>query len=282
MKDSELFSVTVKSGRGTLLPAHYHEDALEFIQVVKGVATVTVGLSSVEVPEGGILHLLPGAVHYATARGGEECYLRAVTYRRDAILAAPGLDEDFFSLYILPIENRAVLYLSEHPLHDTLATHMETAITEWEGKELFYNALVISELSHMLAAILRFYSYRDEDSLDYRNKMRVAPAVRYIETFYAQKLRLEDLAATLYLSPDHFGKLFRSAVGLTPVEYVNHVRINAAMRRLASFEASIAEVATSSGFANANYFHKVFRDLTGHGPAALRKQWRAMRDEWSQ
>lgn len=279
MTNSELFSVTVKVGRGTLLPAHYHEDSLEFIQVVKGRAIVTVGLGAIEVPEGGILHLLPGAVHYATAGEGEECYLRTLTYRREAVLATPGLDEEFFSLYILPIENRAVLYPPEHPLHDTLTAHMETAIAEWEGKELFYTALVLAELSHMLTAVLRFYSYRDEESLDYRNKMRVAPAVRHIEAFYGQKLRLEDLAATLYLSPDHFGKLFRSAVGLTPVEYVNHVRINAAMRRLASSEKSIAEVATESGFANANYFHKVFRDLTGQGPAALRKQWRAMRDE---
>ena len=279
MTNSELFSVTVKAGHGTLLPAHYHEDALEFIEVVKGRATVTVGLSSIEVPEGGILHLLPGAVHYATTAEGEECYLRVLTYRREAVFVAPGLDEEFFSLYILPIENRAVLYPPDHPLHDTLASHMETAIAEWEGKELFYTALVLAELSHMLAAVLRFYSYRDEESLDYRNKMRVAPAVRYIEAFYGQKLRLEDLAATLYLSPDHFGKLFRSAVGLTPVEYVNHVRINAAMRRLASSEMSIAEVATESGFANTNYFHKVFRDLAGQGPAALRKQWRAMRHE---
>ncbi|MBO7293631.1 MAG: helix-turn-helix transcriptional regulator [Clostridia bacterium] len=279
MPNSELFSVTVKAGRGALLPAHYHEDALEFIEVVKGRVTVTVGLSSVEVPEGGILHLLPGAVHYATSADGEECYLRAITYRRGAVFAAPGLDEQFFSLYVLPIENRAVLYPPEHPLHDTLSAHMENAIAEWEGKELFYTALVLSELSHMLTAILRFYSYRDEESLDYRNKMRVAPAVRYIEASYAQKLRLEDLAATLYLSPDHFGKLFRSAVGLTPVEYVNHVRINAAMCRLAVSDASITEVAADSGFANANYFHKVFRDLVGQGPAALRKQWRVMCDK---
>lgn len=273
---SELFSVTVKSGCGALLPAHYHEDALEFLEVVKGRASVTVGLSSVEVPEGGILHLLPGVVHYATATTGEECYLRAVTYRREAVFFAPGLDEEFFSLFALPIENQAILYPPEHPLHATLAAHMEAAIAEWEGKELFYTALFLAELSHMLSAVLRFYSYRNEESTDYRNKMRVARAVRYIETHYAQKLRLEDLAATLYLSPDHFGKLFRSAVGLTPVEYVNHVRINAAMRRLCSTDASISEVATSSGFTNANYFHKVFRDLTGWGPAALRKQWRTM------
>ena len=279
MTNSELFSVTAKVGRGTLLPAHYHEDSLEFIEVVRGCAIVTVGLSEIEVPEGGILHLLPGAVHYAIAKEGKDCYLRTLTYRRETVLAAPGLDEEFFSLYILPIENRAVLYPPEHPLHDTLTAHMETAIAEWEGKELFYTALVLAELSHMLTAVLRFYSYRDEESLDYRNKMRVAPAVRHIESFYGQKIRLEDLAATLYLSPDHFGKLFRSAVGLTPVEYVNHVRINAAMRRLASSEKSIAEVATESGFANANYFHKVFRDLTGYGPAALRKKWRAMLEE---
>ena len=279
MKEEVLFSIDTVSGNGTLITPHYHTDALEFIEVIKGEVEVTVGLSVIRVPEGGILHLLPGSVHYATAVDEGECFLRTLSYHKDAVYAAKGLDEQFLSLYILPIENRAVLFAPEHPLHPLLASHMENIISEWRGKEIFFNALILSGIAHMLATVLRFYGYRDEDSLEYRNRMRIAPTVRHIEATYAQKLRLEDLAATLYLSPDHFGKLFRSTVGLTPVEYINHVRINAAMRLLAATEDPISAIAAASGFSNANYFHKVFHDLVGMGPATLRKRWRSMRNE---
>ena len=244
--------------------------------MVKGSADVTVGLSTIRVSEGEILHLLSGLVHYATSVGNEECHLRILTYREAALFTREGLDAEFLSLYLLPIGNSAVLFTAEHPLHASLCVHMENAVAEWCGKELFYTALVLSEIAHMMTAILRFFSYREEDGLEYRNRMRIAPAVRHIEASYAQKLRLEELAATLFLSPDHFGKLFRATVGLTPVEYVNNVRVNVAMRLLASTDLPIAEISAAAGFSNANYFHKVFHDLVGVGPAALRKQWRLM------
>ena len=279
MMEQDLFSVSVRSGNGTLIAPHYHEDALEFIEVVKGSADVTVGLDTVRVPEGGIVHLLPGFVHFAVAAEECECFLRVVTYRPKIPFSLDALDERFLSLYLLPVSNRLVLFTDEHPLHASLRVHMENAISEWRGKELFYASLILSEICHMMASVLRFYGYNEEDSQEYRNMMRIEPTVAYIGTSYSQKLRLDELASKLYLSPDHFGKLFRSTIGMTPVDYINNVRVNAAMRYLAATDWGIAEISHASGFTNSNYFHKVFHDLTGVGPAALRKRWRAMKNE---
>lgn len=279
MKENEAFEIITTGGKGTLIAPHYHEDAFEFIEVVRGSADVTVGLSTIHAPCGAILHLIPGYVHFAVAHGNEECFLRVLTYRRDAAFTLDGLDERFLSLYLLPIENRVTLFLPEHSLNARLARHMENAIGEWRGKEIFYTSLVLAEISHMLAAVLRFYGYREEDDPEYRNVMRMAPTVEYVLANYASKLRLEEMAQKLFLSPDHFGKLFRQTVGLTPIEYVNNIRVSAAMRYLASTNWTIADISKSSGFSNTNYFHKVFRDLVGIGPAALRKQWQAMKSE---
>ncbi len=279
MRENEAFEITATGGRGTLIAPHYHEDAFEFIEVIRGSADVTVGLTTTHVPTGAILHIIPGFVHYAVSHGEEECFLRVLTYRRDAAFTLDGLDEQFLSLYLLPIENRATLFTVEHSLNAGLARHMENAIAEWRGKEIFYTTLVLSEISHMLAAVLRFYGYREEEDPEYRNIMRIAPTVEYVLKNYGSKLRLEEMAQKLFLSPDHFGKLFRQTVGLTPIEYVNNIRVSAAMRLLASTGWTIADISRASGFSNTNYFHKVFHDLVGIGPAALRKQWQAMKDE---
>lgn len=277
MKENELFEISVTGGRGALLAPGYYDDAFEFIEVVRGSAEITVGLTTVNAPTGSILYLVPGSVRYAVSEGEEECFLRVLAYRRSVVTAYDALDERILSLYLLPIENHAVLFLPDHVLHEALSFHMENAVSEWRGKELFHTSLVLAEITHMMSAVLREYGYRDEADPGYHNMMRMAPTVEYVLSHYAEKLRLEELAEHLYLSPDHFGKLFRQTVGLTPIEYVNYVRICAALRLLASTDWVIADISKAAGFANANYFHKVFHDLVGTGPAALRKQWKAMR-----
>ena len=220
---------------------------------------------------------MPGGVHYAVSADGGECLIHIIDYKESVLSVTDALDERFLSLYKL--EKRTACFDLSDPLHAALSAHMDIAISEWQGKEILHGALILSEIAHLQAALLRAYSYRDEETIEYRNMMRVAPILSYIDESYAKKLRLEDLAAQLYLSPDHFGKLFRATVGMTPVDYVNYTRIGAAMRHLAETDWGIAEISVAAGFSNPNYFHKVFHDLTGKGPAALRKQWRAMQEE---
>ena len=279
MGEATLFSVDIRRGRGTLVAPHYHEGSMEFLRVVKGVVDVTVGLDSFRLTAGQILHHVPGRVHYAISVGEEESLIQILDYSLSLLSVTDALDERFLSLYRL--EKRTELFDVLDPLHETLSAHMDVAVSEWQGKEILYSAVILSEIAHMQAALVRAYSYRDEDTAEYRNMMRVAPILSYIDASYADKLRLEDLAAKLYLSPDHFGKLFRSTVGMTPVDYVNYTRIGAAMRYLSESDLGIAEIARLAGFSNPNYFHKVFHDLTGKGPAALRKQWRAMQSDYS-
>ena len=279
MVAGEVFSVDIRRGDGTLMAPHYHKDAMEFLRVVKGTVDVTVGLTAFRLTEGQILHHVPGTVHYATAVDGEECLLHVLDYTPGTLPVTDALDDRFLSLYKL--EKRTELFDIDNPLHASLSAHMDVAVAEWQGKEILHAAVIISEICHMQAALLRAYGYRDEETVEYRNMMRVAPILSYIDASYAKKLRLEDLAAQLYLSPDHFGKLFRATVGMTPVDYVNYTLIGAAMRHLSESDWGIAEISAAAGFSNPNYFHKVFHDLTGKGPAAMRKQWRAMKEEES-
>ncbi len=57
------------------------------------------------------------------------------------------------------------------------------------------------------------------------NSSRVRAACRYIEEHAADSLRLRDLAFRAGLSPFHFQRLFRAAVGLTPRQYHQAVRL---------------------------------------------------------
>ena len=78
---------------------------------------------------------------------------------------------------------------------------------------------------------------------------------------------VEEVAQRLEVSSAHLSRVFTKKTGLSPGKYITHVRIEYAKLLLRDPETSITYVAEASGFANPNYFAKVFRRETGMSPS---------------
>ena len=66
---------------------------------------------------------------------------------------------------------------------------------------------------------------------------------------------------------------FASATGLTPIGYVQRLRIEDAKRRLERSEASVDEISWKVGYEDAAFFRRLFKRTTGLAPAAYRKRF---------
>ncbi len=100
---------------------------------------------------------------------------------------------------------------------------------------------------------------------------------RHIEQNLSDSLGVERLAAVAQLSRAHFVRLFTASVGMAPSSYVLEQRMARAERLLIATDSSVAEIAATCGFPNANYFGKAFRRKRGTTPSAFRAT--AMRGE---
>ena len=78
---------------------------------------------------------------------------------------------------------------------------------------------------------------------------------------------VEDLAARLEVSAAHLSRAFSKKVGVPPGKYITRMRVSYAKLLLQDPDAAITYVAGAAGFANANYFSKVFRRETGLSPS---------------
>ncbi|WP_413738867.1 transcriptional regulator PocR [Sodalis sp. RH21] len=101
---------------------------------------------------------------------------------------------------------------------------------------------------------------------------KMKKALRYIDSHYSEDLRLEDVAAMVYLSPYYFSKLFKKYQGIGFNAYVNQQRMQSALQMLEQSDWSIAVIARNLGFSQASYFCKVFRQAYRITPQAYREQ----------
>ncbi|RUS43299.1 bifunctional transcriptional activator/DNA repair enzyme AdaA [Cohnella sp. AR92] len=104
------------------------------------------------------------------------------------------------------------------------------------------------------------------------NEEWIALAIDYIDRNYKEMLTLENLAAICHGTPYHLHRTFKKVMGITPVDYIQHIRIENAQTMLTSSTAPIAEVGARVGLSNTPYFITLFKKKTGQTPQSYRKR----------
>ncbi len=83
--------------------------------------------------------------------------------------------------------------------------------------------------------------------------------------------RVAEMARRAYVTPDHFGRLFRKYAGTTPGDYVLRARIDAAMGLLRSSSHSITRIAELLGYTDVYAFSRQFKQKAGMAPTEYRR-----------
>ena len=104
-----------------------------------------------------------------------------------------------------------------------------------------------------------------------RSYASIYPAIRYIRTTDLAAIDTASLADRCHISPSCFRRLFRDYTGMAPLEYVNHLKIKQAQKMLQSGVLTVTETAESLGYADASYFSRFYKKITGHSPSEDRR-----------
>lgn len=102
----------------------------------------------------------------------------------------------------------------------------------------------------------------------------IEQAKRFIHENYDGDIGRDEVAASVYLTPDYLSKTFKHETGLSIIEYLSAYRIEVAKRMLAERPVSVGRVAAETGFDNLSYFSTVFKKLTGETPNAYRAKYK--------
>ena len=173
------------------------------------------------------------------------------------ILFLTGYDK--FSYAKQAISVRALDYLLKPYNEQELVSAVEDAIRQTTAQPLPRPAPV-----QTAPPLLR------EEDEDARTTLIRAEMYAFVEAHYQQDISMQDAAAALRYSDAYFCKLFKQCFKVNFSAYLNQYRVDKACQLMQDPRLSLREVATACGYADANYFTRVFKRLTGQTPSEYR------------
>ena len=94
----------------------------------------------------------------------------------------------------------------------------------------------------------------------------------YIKENYWNDFSLNEMAEMAHLTPTYFCSVFKESYGLSPMNYLQNVRIENAKKLLVHSDKSITDIAFEVGFKSVHYFSRYFKNHEGISPNDYRRR----------
>lgn len=142
--------------------------------------------------------------------------------------------------------------------------YFKAAESAWRKKYAGYEMRLKAEAYNVICNMIKEYE------LEYVGKKgndRLKPAIKYIQNnFNREIISMTYLAELCGMSEVAFRKIFTNSMGITPLKYINNLKIATAKELLLSKSCTISKVAELSGFNCDSYFSREFKKHTGMSP----------------
>lgn len=140
--------------------------------------------------------------------------------------------------------------------------------------EIFRNGgNIYEELSAALSVLSALYEKvkpRDPETAD-RAAKRLTDKVRaQIEQSYAGPVKIADIAADNFVSEGYLSHAFKSETGMSPREYLSHIRCTRAYELICHTDMKFSDIAANTGFCCANDMSRKIREYYGMTPTMIR------------
>lgn len=146
----------------------------------------------------------------------------------------------------------------------------EEVCRQWALEGQIGRSILVHSLTRaLLVEMVRLYAQTSPQPV--ATDGRVLDVLHQMDQHFAQPLCTAQMARSVGLSEAHLRDLFKTQLGLTPMEALAARRIRQARSLLAASSASIKEIAHQCGFDDALYFSRVFRRSVGSSPLEYRQ-----------
>lgn len=166
-------------------------------------------------------------------------------------------------------ENHPGIFI--HPnTTDQVSLLLDSMVIEASKKDAHYETYCQNLLEVLLIYLLRQNNYRINKSENKPINNHIFAVRKYIEEHFKLDIILDDLAEVSHMSKYYMAHSFKESFGVSPIEYLNNIRINEACILLETTNFTIAEISDFIGFSSQSYFSQSFKSKLKITPSKYR------------
>ncbi|MFV0270117.1 MAG: AraC family transcriptional regulator [Macellibacteroides fermentans] len=143
---------------------------------------------------------------------------------------------------------------------------VQRIVNELNTKSKYYQHLVVMYYAELLILI---YRHMDEAYLPICTNDSLKKAISFLRMNFYTNITMEEVAQHAGIGVRYLRKLFSHHLNISPLDYLNQIRINKSIDLLKNTELSIKEVCFTCGFKSPQYFSRVFKQQMGISPKEI-------------
>ena len=197
-----------------------------------------------------------------------------------------GCSESSWTIYWLHFDGEKASFFSENfdkprdiapavhsRIQDRLMLFEEMYATIASGYKKERMLYVTTSLFHFLGSMKFIGEYRESryGGME-RRSGKVEHAVHYMQENINKNLSLANIAKEVKLSVSYFSHLFEEKIGMSPMKYLNYLRMREACHFLDFTDLKISQISPLVGFDDALYFYRQFSKQMGMSPSQYKSR----------
>lgn len=253
---------------------HWHED-IEWLYVRSGQINYYINGKRVLLKEGEAIMVNSRQMHYGYSESGQDCDFIC-------ILCHPKIfttNSVLYQSYITPVlSNPSLEYLHLKPDHpeDTETLQLLPEILRIKKEHpAAYEMEAAALLSLLWCRLLRSHPMLPDEAATKPQEpdlLMQRDMVSYIYNHYSESINLDEIAAAGKVCRNKCCQIFRRYLNQSPIDFLNHYRLEVSCHLLNTTKLSIAEICTACGFNHQSYYSKIFLRTYNCTPRDFRKR----------
>ncbi|MDO4337021.1 MAG: AraC family transcriptional regulator [Eubacteriales bacterium] len=246
---------------------HWHVE-YEIIRILTGTLTVTLDEKSFTATAGDVIFVHSGILHSGIPK---DCVYQCIVFDVNTFLKQNTVCAGYMQRII---HQELMIFHHFTEKYPEILQVINSIFESIQKKQDGYEMVVIGQFYHFFGLVFGNHYYLDgvtKARRDYKRILQLKQVLEFIEHNYASPLTLQQLSASVSMSPKYFCRFFSEMTHQTPMDYLNRQRIEQACYQLSTTDDSITEIAYRNGFNDLSYFIRTFKKYKGMTPGKYKR-----------
>ena len=181
-------------------------------------------------------------------------------------------EDTVYQKEVLQRISRRALFVTQEE-YQNLAAQVRMVMDEMREKKPHYRESTHGIMLAVMVEMIRISESLELNSLEERADVRkksgstqISDALEYVRNMYPENIKIEDLARISHMSETHFRRIFEAYMNMSPMDYINLTRVQAACDLMKKTDDPMDAVAQKVGFTTTSTFNRNFKKFLNTSP----------------